>query len=102
RREKHRLWAAGSAEEAGADILDVNCGCPAPKVVKHGGGSGLLKDPPRLEVILKEIKGAHTIPMTVKMRAGFYDHTINAVETAQLAEACGAEHIALHGRTKEQ
>ncbi len=85
-----------------ADILDVNCGCPAPKVVKHGGGSGLLKDHGRLEEILTEIKKAITIPMTIKIRAGFYDHTINAVDTAKLAEGCGAEHIALHGRTKEQ
>ncbi len=94
--------AAEMAEEVGADILDVNCGCPAPKVVKHGGGSGLLKDYPRLEGILKEVKKAISIPMTVKIRAGYYDHAINAVETAKLAEACGAEHIALHGRTKEQ
>jgi tRNA-dihydrouridine synthase B len=94
--------AAEMAEEVGADILDVNCGCPAPKVVKHGGGSGLLRDYPRLEEILKEIKRAIKIPLTVKIRAGYYDHTINAVETAKLAEACGAEHIALHGRTKEQ
>jgi len=99
--ERMRM-AAEMAEEIGADILDVNCGCPAPKVVKHGGGSGLLKDHPRMEEILKEIKKAITIPMTVKIRAGFYDHTINAIETAQLAEACGAEHIALHGRTREQ
>ena len=99
--ERMRM-AAEMAEEVGADILDVNCGCPAPKVVKHGGGSGLLKDHPRLETILTEIKKAITIPLTVKIRAGFYDHTINAVETAKLAEACGAEHIALHGRTKEQ
>jgi nifR3 family TIM-barrel protein len=94
--------AAEMAQEIGADILDVNCGCPAPKVVKHGGGSGLLKDYARLEAILKEIKKAITIPMTIKIRAGFYDHTINAVDTARLAEDCGAEHIALHGRTKEQ
>lgn len=99
--ERMRM-AAEMAEEIGADILDVNCGCPAPKVVKHGGGSGLLKDHPRLETILTEIKKAITIPMTVKIRAGFYDHAINAVETAKLAEGCGAEHIALHGRTKEQ
>jgi tRNA-dihydrouridine synthase B len=99
--ERMRM-AAEMAEEVGADILDVNCGCPAPKVVKHGGGSGLLKDHPRLESILTQIKKAITIPMTVKIRAGFYDHTINAVDTAKLAEACGAEHIALHGRTKEQ
>jgi tRNA-dihydrouridine synthase B len=99
--ERMRM-AAEMAEEIGADMLDINCGCPAPKVVKHGGGSGLLKDHPRLETILKEIKKAITIPLTVKIRAGFFDHTINAVETAKLAEDCGAEHIALHGRTKEQ
>jgi nifR3 family TIM-barrel protein len=94
--------AAEMAEEVGADILDVNCGCPAPKVVKHGGGSGLLRDLPRLEEILKEIKKAISIPLTVKIRAGYYDSKRNAVEVARLAEACGAEHIALHGRTKEQ
>src|SRR3989440_9779544 len=94
--------AAEMAEEIGADILDVNCGCPAPKVVKHGGGSGLLRDLPRLETILKEIKKVITIPLTIKIRAGYTDSTINALETAKLAEACGVEHIALHGRTKEQ
>src|ERR671939_316029 len=99
--ERMRM-AAEMAEEVGADILDVNCGCPAPKVVKHGGGSGLLRDHSRLESILKEIKKAITIPLTIKIRAGYYDHAINAVETARLAEACGVEHIALHGRTKEQ
>jgi tRNA-dihydrouridine synthase B len=99
--ERMRM-AAEMAEEVGADILDINCGCPAPKVVKHGGGSGLLRDFTRLETILKEIKKAIRIPLTIKIRAGFYDHTINAVETARLAEDCGVEHIALHGRTKEQ
>ncbi|HEY6188235.1 MAG TPA: tRNA dihydrouridine synthase DusB [Pyrinomonadaceae bacterium] len=99
--ERMRM-AAEMAEEVGADILDINCGCPAPKVVKHGGGSGLLRDHERLETILKDIKRAISIPLTIKIRAGYYDHTINAVETARLAEACGAEHIALHGRTKEQ
>jgi tRNA-dihydrouridine synthase B len=99
--ERMRM-AAEMAEEVGADILDINCGCPAPKVVKHGGGSGLLRDYPRLETILTEIKKAIKIPLTIKIRAGYFDHTINAVETARLAEACGVEHIALHGRTKEQ
>ncbi|HYP54334.1 MAG TPA: tRNA-dihydrouridine synthase family protein, partial [Pyrinomonadaceae bacterium] len=99
--ERMRM-AAEMAEEVGADILDVNCGCPAPKVVKHGGGSGLLRDLPRLETILKEIKKSISIPLTVKIRAGFYDNHINAVETARMAEQCGVEHIALHGRTKEQ
>jgi nifR3 family TIM-barrel protein len=94
--------AAEMAQEVGADILDINCGCPAPKVVKHGGGSGLLRDYPRLETILKAVRSAITIPMTIKIRAGYFDNNINAVETAKLAEGCGAEHIALHGRTKEQ
>jgi tRNA-dihydrouridine synthase B len=93
---------AEMAEEIGADILDVNCGCPAPKVVKHGGGSGLLRDMPRMETILKEIKKAISIPLTLKMRIGFSDSTINAVEVAKMAEQCGVEHIQVHGRTKEQ
>jgi nifR3 family TIM-barrel protein len=94
--------AAEMAEEVGADILDVNCGCPAPKVVKNGGGSGLLKDLPRLETILKEIKKSISIPLTLKLRTGFTDSTINCVEAAKMAEQCGVEHIQLHGRTKEQ
>src|SRR5687767_3458495 len=101
RPERMRM-AAEMAEEIGADILDINCGCPAPKVVKHGGGSGLLRDLPRLETILQEIKKAIKIPLTIKIRAGYSDSTINAVDTAKLAEDCGVEHIALHGRTKEQ
>src|ERR1041384_6420988 len=62
---------AEMAEEVGADILDINCGCPAPKVVKHGGGSGLLREPERLETILKGIKKAITIPLTLKLRTGY-------------------------------
>ena len=94
--------AAEMAEEIGADIHDVNCGCPAPKVVKNGGGSGLLKDLPRLEEILTEIKKSISIPLTLKLRTGFTDATINCVEVAKMAEQCGVEHIQLHGRTKEQ
>jgi nifR3 family TIM-barrel protein len=93
---------AEMAEEVGADILDVNCGCPAPKVVKNGGGSGLLKDVARLEEILKAIKKAITIPLTLKVRTGYSDSTINVVEVAKLAEQCGVEHIQVHGRTREQ
>jgi tRNA-dihydrouridine synthase B len=94
--------AAEMAEETGADILDVNCGCPAPKVVRNGGGSGLLKDLPRLETILKDIKKSISIPLTLKLRTGFTDATINCVDVAKMAEQCGVEHIQLHGRTKEQ
>lgn len=90
------------AEEVGADIVDINCGCPAPKVVKHGGGSSLLRDLKRLEQILKEVKKSISIPLTLKMRIGYSDSEINAVEVAKLAEDCGVEHIAVHGRTREQ
>ncbi|PYT00572.1 MAG: tRNA dihydrouridine synthase DusB [Acidobacteria bacterium] len=93
---------AEMAEEVGADILDVNCGCPAPKVVKNGGGSGLLKDPERLETILKDIKKAITIPLTLKVRTGFSESTINVVDIAKMAEQCGVEHIQVHGRTRDQ
>lgn len=93
---------AEMAEEVGADILDVNCGCPAPKVVKNGGGSGLLRDIPRLETILKEIKKSISIPLTLKLRTGYSDSTINVVDVARMAEQCGVEHIQVHGRTREQ
>ncbi len=99
---KRMAMAAEMAEEVGADILDVNCGCPAPKVVKKGGGSGLLQNLPLLEEILKELKSVISIPLTLKIRAGFSNQDINAVEVAKLAEQCGVEHIALHGRTREQ
>jgi tRNA-dihydrouridine synthase B len=96
------VLGAEMAEEVGADILDVNCGCPAPKVVKNGGGSGLLKDLPRLEIILKEIKKAISIPLTLKVRTGFSESTINVVDVAKMAEQCGVEHIQVHGRTRDQ
>ena len=96
------VMGAEMAEEVGADILDVNCGCPAPKVVKNGGGSGLLKDVPRLETILKEIKEAITIPLTLKLRTGFSESTINVIDVAKMAEQCGVEHIQVHGRTRDQ
>ena len=93
---------AEMAEEVGADILDVNCGCPAPKVVKNGGGSGLLRDLPRLETILKEIKKSISIPLTLKLRTGYSESTINVVDVAKMAEQCGVEHIQVHGRTRDQ
>ena len=96
------VMGAEMAQEVGADILDVNCGCPAPKVVKNGGGSGLLREPGRLETILKEIKKAITIPLTLKVRTGFSESTINVVDIAKMAEQCGVEHIQVHGRTRDQ
>lgn len=93
---------AEMAEEVGADILDVNCGCPAPKVVKNGGGSGLMREPALLENILKEIKKTITIPLTLKVRTGYSEASINVVDIAKMAEQCGVEHIQVHGRTREQ
>ncbi len=101
-RPERMAMGAEMAEEVGADILDVNCGCPAPKVVKNGGGSGLLREPKLLEEILTEIKRAITIPLTLKLRTGYTDSTINVVDVAKMAEQCGVEHIAVHGRTREQ
>jgi putative TIM-barrel protein, nifR3 family len=101
-RAERMAMGAEMAEEMGADILDVNCGCPAPKVVRNGGGSGLLKEPARLEEILKEIKKTISIPLTLKLRTGFSDASINVVDVAKMAEQCGVEHIQVHGRTREQ
>jgi nifR3 family TIM-barrel protein len=101
-RPERMAMGAEMAEEVGADILDVNCGCPAPKVVKNGGGSGLLREPERLESILRAIKKAITIPLTLKVRTGYSDSSINVVDIAKMAEQCGVEHIQVHGRTREQ
>lgn len=101
-RPERMAMGAEMAEEVGADILDVNCGCPAPKVVKNGGGSGLLREPQLLETILKEIKKSISIPLTLKLRIGYSDSSINVVEIAKMAEQCGVEHIQVHGRTREQ
>lgn len=101
-RAERMAMGAEMAEEMGADILDVNCGCPAPKVVRNGGGSGLLKDPAKLEEILIAIKKTITIPLTLKMRTGYSDAFINVVDVAKMAEQCGVEHIQVHGRTREQ
>src|SRR5262245_25400405 len=94
--------AAEVVEEAGADVLDVNCGCPAKKVVRGGGGSNLLKDLPQLERILRGIRRSISIPMTVKIRTGWNEDLVNCVEVAKLIEDCGGQMIAIHGRTKEQ
>lgn len=100
--EVRMRWAAEIAEEAGADFVDINCGCPAKKVVNGGGGSNLLRDLPQLRKILTEVKRAISIPMTVKIRAGWDDKSINAVEVAQLVEDCGGSMVTLHGRTRVQ
>jgi nifR3 family TIM-barrel protein len=100
--EVRMRWAAEIAEEAGADFVDINCGCPAKKVINGGGGSNLLRDLPQLRKILTEVKRAITIPMTVKIRAGWDDQSINAVDVAGMIEDCGGSMVTLHGRTRLQ
>ena len=95
--------AAAYVEALGtADILDFNMGCPAPKVVKNGEGSALMRDPERATAILTAIRKAVKMPFTVKMRIGWDSEHINVGELAQRAEAAGVDAIAVHGRTREQ
>jgi nifR3 family TIM-barrel protein len=94
--------AAEIIEQSGADIVDINCGCPAKKVVKGGGGSSLLRDLPQLEKILRAVRKAVSIPVTMKIRTGWDDSTINAVEVARIIEDCGGNMVAIHGRTRTQ
>lgn len=93
--------AARMIEDLGFDIVDLNLGCPAKKVVKCGG-SGLLRDLPLLGKIFERIRAAVAIPFTAKIRAGWSDEEIVAVEVARLAEAAGVEAIAVHPRTRVQ
>ena len=95
--------AAAYIEEIGtADILDFNMGCPAPKVVKNGEGSALMREPKKAEEILTAVRRATKLPFTVKMRLGWNDASRNAVEIARMAEAVGVDAVAVHGRTREQ
>jgi len=94
--------AARVCQGLGFDILDLNFGCPVNKVVKCNGGSGLLRDLPLVERLLREVRAAITIPFTMKYRAGWNDNDLVAVPMAKLAEDCGLDAIALHPRTREQ
>ena len=94
--------AARVCQDLGFDILDINFGCPVNKVVKCNGGSGLLRDLPLVEKLLRAVRAAITIPFTMKFRAGWNDAELVAVRMAQLAEACGLQAVALHPRTREQ
>ncbi|MGH9711454.1 MAG: tRNA dihydrouridine synthase, partial [Candidatus Acidiferrales bacterium] len=93
--------AAALVEALGFDQIDINLGCPAKKVVKCGG-SGLLKDLQQLERVLSAVRAAAKIPMTIKMRSGWDDANIVAVEVARMAEGIGVEAVAVHPRTRTQ
>jgi nifR3 family TIM-barrel protein len=88
-------------EDAGFDLVDLNLGCPAKRVVSCNGGSGLLRDLPLIETIFKAVRAAVKIPFTVKFRMGWNDREIVCVELARLAEECGLDAVALHARTRE-
>jgi tRNA-dihydrouridine synthase len=93
--------AARMVEGLGFDLVDLNLGCPAKKVVKCNGGSGLLRDLPAIGKIFEAVRAAVKIPFTVKFRAGWNDEEIVCVELARLAEDCGLAAVALHARTRE-
>jgi tRNA-dihydrouridine synthase B len=94
--------SAAIVEAMGADIVDINAGCPVKKVVRQGGGSNLLRDLPLLEKIIKEVRKSIRIPLTIKIRSGWDRNSINAIEVAKLAEDCGVEALTIHGRTRNE
>lgn len=94
--------AAKKAMEYTPDVIDINMGCPAPKVSCSGSGSALMKDPPLCGKIVAAVKNAVPVPVTVKMRKGWNSDSVNAVEVARICEAAGADAVTVHGRTREQ
>jgi nifR3 family TIM-barrel protein len=94
--------AARVCQDLGFDVVDINFGCPVNKVVKCNGGSGLLRDLPLVERLLREVRAAISIPLTITFRAGWSDRELVAVQLARLAEDCGVVAVALHPRTREQ
>lgn len=94
--------AARIIESLGFDVIDFNCGCPVDKVTKDGSGSGMLKNPELIGEVLSQVITAVNIPVTVKIRAGWDEQSINAAEITQIAEAAGAKAITIHGRTRAQ
>lgn len=93
---------AHEMENGPYDIIDINMGCPVPKVVNNKEGSALMKNPRLAEQILTSMVRSVKKPVTVKIRKGFDDSSVNAVEIAKIAEACGVAAVAVHGRTREQ
>ena len=94
--------AARMAMEYRPDAIDINMGCPAPKVCNNGSGSALMKNPPLCGEIVAAVKNAVPVPVTVKIRKGWDGSSVNAVEVARICEAAGADAIAVHGRTRDQ
>ncbi len=95
-------FAAKKVQEAGADMVDINMGCPVPKVAGNGDGSALMKNPALAGEIVSAVKEAVSLPLSVKIRTGWDETTINAVEFAKTLENAGADMITVHGRTRKQ
>lgn len=93
---------AYKASESGAEIVDINMGCPAPKIFNNGDGSALMKNPDLIGKIVEETVKASKVPVTVKIRKGINEAFANAVEAAKIAEQGGASAVTVHGRTREQ
>lgn len=93
---------ARQIEPRNFDILDINMGCPVPKVVNNGEGSALMKNPRLVHEIVSKVSNAIEKPLTIKIRKGFAEDCVNAVEIAKIAEDAGAAAVAVHGRTREQ
>jgi nifR3 family TIM-barrel protein len=93
---------AAEVQGEGASIIDINMGCPTPKIVKNGDGSALMQRPELVAEIVKKVSKAVTIPITVKIRKGWDENSVNAVEIAKIAEENGAKAVTVHGRTREQ
>ncbi len=94
--------AAQIIEDLGFDVVDLNCGCPVDKVTKDGSGSGMLKNPQLIGDVIANMVAKVKIPVTVKIRAGWDEQNINAVEITKIAESAGASAICIHGRTRAQ
>ena len=95
-------YASTQLEKMGADIIDINMGCPTPKIVNNGDGSALMKDPKKAGKIIRTVSKSIKIPVTVKIRKGWDKKNINAIELALIAEENGAKAIAIHGRTRDE
>jgi len=94
--------AARIAADYGADLLDINMGCPVKKVVKTGAGAALLQDPDRARLILQSVRRSTTLPLSVKIRSGWRHNEVRALEIASIAEGCGVDGVIIHPRTADQ
>ncbi|MEN1760896.1 tRNA dihydrouridine synthase DusB [Anoxynatronum sibiricum] len=100
--ERIMAWAADKLNEMPHAFLDINMGCPAPKIVKNGDGAALMREPEKAGRIIRAVAEASVKPVTVKIRKGWQENEVNALEMARIAEANGASAVTVHGRTRDQ